>query len=98
MARWHRDRIFIGIGSHVVAISKDSGHELWRTKLKMSSFTTVMVDRDAIYAGASGEVFCLDPDSGNIRWRNKLPRLGLGVVSFSDSTTAAAMAASHPHG
>lgn len=88
--------LFIGIGSHVVAIRPSDGQEIWRTKLKMSSFVTVFADGDTVYAGAGGELFCLDGASGAVRWRNKLKGLGSGLVSFSGASTveaAAAMAA-----
>jgi outer membrane protein assembly factor BamB len=92
-----RDKVvFIGIGSHVVAIRSSDGQEIWRTKLKMSSFITVWADGDAVYAGAGGELFCLDGASGVVRWRNKLKGLGSGLVSFSGASSieaAAAMAA-----
>lgn len=88
--------LFIGIGSHVVAIRPSDGQEIWRTKLKMTSFVTVLADGDTVYAGAGGELFCLDGASGVIRWRNKLKGLGSGLVAFSGASTveaAAAMAA-----
>ena len=88
--------LFIGIGSHVVAIRPSDGQEIWRTKLKMTSFVTVQADGDTVYAGAGGELFCLDGASGVIRWRNKLKGLGSGLVAFSGASTveaAAAMAA-----
>jgi outer membrane protein assembly factor BamB len=88
--------LIIGIGSHVVAIRSSDGQEIWRTKLKMSSFVTVFADGDTVYAGAGGELFCLDGASGVIRWRNKLKGLGSGLVSFSGASSveaAAAMAA-----
>jgi outer membrane protein assembly factor BamB len=88
--------LFIGIGSHVVAIRPSDGQEIWRTKLKMTSFVTVFTDGDTVYAGAAGELFCLDGASGVIRWRNRLKGLGSGLISFSGASTvevAAAMAA-----
>jgi outer membrane protein assembly factor BamB len=88
--------LYVGIGSHVVAIRPSDGQEIWRTKLKMSSFVTVFADGDTVYAGAGGELFCLDGASGVIRWRNKLKGLGSGLISFSGASAveaAAAMAA-----
>lgn len=88
--------LYIGIGSYVVAIRPSDGQEIWRTKLKMSSFITVWADGDTVYAGAAGELFCLDGVSGAIRWRNKLKGLGSGLISFSGTSSveaAAAMAA-----
>lgn len=78
--------IIIGIGGHVAAIDPASGAEIWRTKLKGSSFVTVWQTEDRVYAGAGGELFCLDESSGSIVWRNPLKGLGLGVVAFSSSS------------
>ena len=92
-----RDKVlYIGIGSYVVAIRPSDGQEIWRTKLKMTSFVTVFTEGDTVYAGAGGELFCLDGASGVIRWRNKLKGLGSGLISFSGASSveaAAAMAA-----
>ena len=88
--------LYIGIGSHVVAIRPSDGQEIWRRKLKMTSFVTMWADGDTVYAGAGGELFCLDGATGTIRWRNKLKGLGSGLVSFSGASAveaAAAMAA-----
>ena len=88
--------LFIGIGSHVVAIRPSDGQEIWRRKLKMTSFVTLVAEGDVVYAGSGGELFCLDGASGTIRWRNKLKGLGTGLVSFAGASAveaAAAMAA-----
>jgi len=77
--------IIIGLGGHVAAIDPGSGAEIWRTKLKGSSFVTILQTDDHVYAGAGGELFCLDASSGSILWRNPLKGLGLGVVAFSNS-------------
>lgn len=96
MARSRKsDVVYIGVGSHVVALQASSGEELWRTKLKGTSYVTLHREGDVIFAGASGELFCLDASSGEIRWHNKLKGLGLGLVTFtsSDPTSAASAAA-----
>ncbi len=88
--------LYIGIGSHVVAIRPSDGQEIWRSRLKLSSFVTVFVDGGTVFAGAGGELFCLDGATGAIRWRNKLKGLGSGLVSFAGASSveaAAAMAA-----
>lgn len=95
MARSRRSEVIhIGVGSHVVAIQTSSGEELWRTKLKGTSYVTLHRDGDLIFAGASGELWCLDASNGEIRWHNKLKGLGLGLVTFtsSDPTSAASAA------
>jgi len=87
------DTLYIGIGGHLVAIAASSGEELWRCKLKGSSYVTVSVRPNAVYAGASGELFCVDPSSGRIRWQNRLPALGRGVIAFGDASTISVAAA-----
>ncbi|HKS22770.1 MAG TPA: PQQ-binding-like beta-propeller repeat protein [Thermoanaerobaculia bacterium] len=81
--------LYIGVGSHAVAIDRATGAELWRTKLKSSSFVTVYSDRDGLYAGAKGELFCLDRTTGSILWHNRLNGLGMNVITFSGSGTTA---------
>lgn len=93
MARAKSQPIVIGVGSHVVALNADTGDELWRTKLKSSSFVTVMHEGNRVMAGAGGEVFCLDARTGEILWHNKLKGLGLGTVAFSGSSEAVLQAA-----
>jgi outer membrane protein assembly factor BamB len=85
--------LFIGIGSHVVAIRPSDGQEIWRTRLKMTQFVTVSGTGDVVYAGAGGELFCLDGLTGAIRWRNRLKGLGSGLVSFGGGATVEAAAA-----
>lgn len=96
MARLKSQSLVVGVGSHAVCINFDTGEELWRTKLKSSSFVTIHLDGARVLAGAGGELFCLDARSGSILWHNKLKGLGLGVVTFAggpDAVVAAAMQA-----
>lgn len=88
--------LYIGLGGHVVAIDRATGAEIWRCKLRSSSFVTITVEPEAIYAGANGELYCVDPATGTIRWHNRLKGLGMSVVAFGGSgltTTAAAVQA-----
>ena len=87
------DVLYIGVGSHVVAIQALSGEELWRTKVKRASFMTVCREGDQLFAGAGGELFCIDRTSGEILWHNKLKGLGLGLVAFCGTSETAAVAA-----
>jgi len=80
--------LYIGVGSHVVAVDRATGSELWRTKLKSSSFVTVYSDRGGLYAGAKGELFCLDRTTGSILWHNRLNGLGMNVITFSGSAAS----------
>jgi outer membrane protein assembly factor BamB len=88
--------LYVGIGGHVVALDPGTGEEIWRRKLRSSTFVTVQVAGDAVLAGAAGELYCLDAMTGTIRWHNRLKGLGMGLVAFGGSSevgVAAAMAA-----
>lgn len=89
----NRQSIVIGVGSHIVALDSGDGRELWRTRLKSTSFVTVLPSGDQVFAGAGGEAFCLDAATGTILWRNKLKGLGIGLVSFASSGDALQAAA-----
>jgi outer membrane protein assembly factor BamB len=92
MARF-KDRIFIGVGGHVVAIDAATGEEVWRTKLKTTNMATVWADGKRVYGGAQGELFCLDPATGDRLWHNRLKGLGMGVVAFPSNSAEVAAAA-----
>ena len=87
--------LYLGVGGHVVAIDAATGQEIWRTKLKMTTITTVRWDGKRLYAGAQGQLFCLDAAAGNVLWHNPLKGLGRGIVVFpgTDAEGAAAAAA-----
>jgi len=94
--RTRENCVYIGVGGHVAAINPGTGEEIWRRKLRASSFVTIQVMGDAVLAGAAGELFCLDAVTGTIRWHNRLKGLGMGLVAFgglSEVGVAAAMAA-----
>jgi outer membrane protein assembly factor BamB len=75
--------IFIGIAGTVVALDRSTGHEVWRSDLKGSDFTNVVLQDGNLYATTKGELFCLDPASGSIRWQNPLKGLGRGLVTIA---------------
>jgi outer membrane protein assembly factor BamB len=79
------DRLFIGLGGHVVAIDAASGTELWRAKLKGKDVVTVRVTGKRVYGATKGELFCLDQTTGHVLWRNPLKGLGMGIVAFGQS-------------
>ena len=76
-----------------MAIDRATGAEIWRTKLRSSSFVTIAVEADAIYAGANGELYCVDPATGSIRWHNKLKGLGMSIIAFGGSNVSTSAAA-----
>ena len=84
--------LFLGVGGHVVAVDAATGEEIWRTKLKSTTFTTVWSDGKRVYAGAQGELFCVDAAAGNVLWHNTLKGLGRGIVAFPGSGLEAAAA------
>ena len=83
MPRRNSTPLYIGIGSHVVAINTSSGEEIWRSKIKSSSYVTINVVGDLVFAGAGGELFCLNAVSGERLWHNKLKGLGHGLIAFA---------------
>ncbi len=86
-------KVFVGVGGHVVAVDAATGEEIWRTRLKRTTFATVWVDGKRVYGGAQGELFCLDAATGDILWHNRLKGLGMGIVAFPSSSLEAAAAA-----
>ncbi|HNX49571.1 MAG TPA: PQQ-binding-like beta-propeller repeat protein [Thermoanaerobaculaceae bacterium] len=93
MAKSQPDLLYIGVGGHAVAIDPSTGTELWRTKLKASTFVTIYRAGSGLFAGAGGELFRLDPASGDVLWSNKLKGLGMGLVAFTSSDEVASFAA-----
>lgn len=80
--------LFVGVKSHVVAIDKNTGADLWRTKLKggltsSDTFVSILVQGGRIYAHTNGEVFCLDQPTGAILWSNGLSGLGYDMASLA---------------
>lgn len=93
MAKGNTDVMHIGIGSHVVAVRMSTGEEVWRTKLKSTSYISIYCEGTSVFAGASGQLFCLDAGTGEIRWHNKLKGLGTGLIAFGSTGTASAVSA-----
>ena len=95
----HPDLVFIGIRGSVLALDKLSGRRVWETKLKGSSFVTLLVEDNCVLAGAQGELFCLAANTGNILWQDGLKGYGFGLMSIAtvngSSDMAAAIAAEH---
>ena len=86
--------LYIGIKGRVACIRKEDGKELWRTPLKGSGFTNVVVEPDGLFAYTRGVLYALDPDTGSIRWSNELPGLGFDACTIgSANQTPVALAA-----
>lgn len=89
--------LILGMSGYVIAINKEDGNEVWRTKLKSSSITVVSSDHNRVYAASSGHLFCLDKATGEQVWTNPLKGLGYGTciidvgsqnASFADSAVS----------
>ncbi|MBI5865742.1 MAG: PQQ-binding-like beta-propeller repeat protein [Planctomycetes bacterium] len=76
------DVLYTGTGRHVVALHRETGAELWRTKLPSGTSTVVslLLKGRQLFVGHSGRVYCLDADSGRVLWENGLPRTGFNPV------------------
>ena len=82
------NKLFIGIKGHVVCLDKQTGNEIWKSKLKGMSITNVIRDDKMIYAYASGHLFCLDADFGKVLWENPLTGYGYGACIFAGDVPA----------
>lgn len=73
------ERLFLGIRNHVVCLSKKTGEQFWKTKLKSSSITNVYYENDNVFAYSGGNFVCLKASDGSIVWENPLKGLGYGT-------------------
>jgi len=80
------DLIFIGIKGSVIALSRDTGEQVWVAPLKGSDFVNVVLRDGVIVATCYGEVFCLDPITGQRRWHNPLKGYGTGLATIASET------------
>ena len=74
--------LLVGIKGHVACVRKSDGMELWRTKLRGSSATSVLRDKDTVFAATNGHIYALNINDGAVRWVNNLPRLGYGACTM----------------
>jgi len=83
------DRIFLGIGGHVLALDPQTGKEYWRTSVggtwSASGITGVTCLGGRLYATCQGELFCLDPGTGALQWKQPLSGLGTGFIALAGS-------------
>ncbi|MEW6349401.1 MAG: PQQ-binding-like beta-propeller repeat protein [Thermodesulfobacteriota bacterium] len=90
--------LFVGIRSHVLALDRRSGNEIWTTKLErgpwsFDCFVNVLFDRDSVFAETGGMLYCLDPETGRIKWKNRLTGCGYGIASLATANSSAGNAA-----
>lgn len=85
MTRLKQDLLFVGIKNCVLALDPRDGTEVWRNKLKGSSFVSVIWDGEALFATSQGEVYRLDPNTGAVLWHNPMKGLGLGLVCLAST-------------
>jgi len=69
-------KLFLGISNHVLCLSKKTGEQLWKTKLKSSSITNVYYENEYIFAYSGGHLFCLNASDGSVVWENPLKGFG----------------------
>ena len=75
--------LYTGTGGYVVALHRDSGKELWRTKLPRggaSQIVNLLLKGRQLFVGYSGRIVCLDADNGHVMWENGLPKTGYNPV------------------
>jgi len=98
------DLLLLATKNHVVALHKDTGEVLWKTKLNSGwggDFVTLLADEQLVFAHAHGTVSCLELATGKILWTNELKGLGYGLASLAlpggasapDAATMQALAA-----
>ncbi|WP_448549553.1 outer membrane protein assembly factor BamB family protein [Thalassotalea fusca] len=73
------EKLFLGINNHVMCLSKSTGEEIWRAKLRSSSITNVYFEDDKVFAYSGGHLFCLRAKDGEIVWENPLKGMGYGT-------------------
>ena len=44
------DKLFLGISNHVVCLSKKTGEQIWKTKLKSSTIINVYYEAENVFA------------------------------------------------
>lgn len=84
------DKLFLGIKNHVICISKKSGEELWKTKIKSSTIVNVYYEEQQVFAYSGGHLFCLNAENGGIVWENPLKGMGYGtcIIASEHQNTA----------
>lgn len=92
------DLVFLGFGSQVVALDRETGAVVWSWKSPKgrSGHVAVLLDGDRLIVSVNGYTYCLDPLSGMQLWYNPLKGYGVGIpslASLSGNSGSAAAAA-----
>jgi outer membrane protein assembly factor BamB len=80
------DLLLLATKNQVVALHKDTGQILWKTKLNSGwggEFVTLVADEDLVFAHARGSVSCLELATGKLLWTNELKGLGYGLATLA---------------
>tara|TARA_B110000014_G_C20103556_1_gene579818 strand:- start:1648 stop:1980 length:333 start_codon:yes stop_codon:yes gene_type:complete len=88
------EKLFLGISGHVVCLSKKTGEQLWKTKLKSSSITNVYFEADNVFAYSGGHFFCLNSTDGAIIWENTLKGFGYGTCIIASAQLSSSVISS----
>lgn len=75
--------VVVGIRGSVLALNRQSGEIVWKTRLRGADFVNVLLDRDRIHASTCGEVVCLGATAGRLPWHNRLKGLGTGLTTLA---------------
>ena len=87
-ARARSSLVYVGIKTHVLALDRNGGAEIWRTQLpakfkSSASLVNVVRDAEGLFATCAGEIFALDPRDGSLLWREPLKGLGSGLTTVA---------------
>jgi len=87
-ARARASLVYVGIKTHVLALDRNSGAEIWRTQLPAKyrtsgSLVNVVRDAEGLFATSAGEIFALDPSDGSLLWHEPLKGLGSGLTTIA---------------
>jgi outer membrane protein assembly factor BamB len=80
--------LYVGTKSQVVALDRETGRILWRTKLggaltSGTRFVTLLAEGPHVFVHTNGEIFCLAASSGEILWKNGLEGMGYDFASLA---------------
>ena len=77
--------VFVGIRGSVVALNRETGEQVWATRLGSTEFVNIVVEDKRVFATTYGEIFCLDQVTGELVWTNRLKGYGTGLATIATS-------------